>query len=197
MAVPSKTEIAAYWAVEGAKRRLHPGFVDLKEPACFACNWHLRRWDKSKEPWEAAKGLQRAHIVARSQHGSDDLSNLVILCTWCHERAPMTTHPSDMFQWMARQEHFLARQVWELCSELAKQGFEQADWMLVQPLLDNGTLGARMRKIVKASKIGLHTTTYRGPIMTTGTTSIIVGKLFTELRKGHRAPRATQVSGQR
>lgn len=75
MARPTKTEIATYWAIEGAKRELNPGFVDLFEPSCFACHWCAPRWDEAKQPWEAATGLERAQVVVHSTGGSDEPSN--------------------------------------------------------------------------------------------------------------------------
>ena len=183
MTRPTKTAIATYWARHGANEVPNPGFVDLCEPACFACQWYVPRWNEAKLPWEAAKGLERAHIVAHSAGGSDEPSNFVLLCLQCHEEAPMTTDPEDMFRWIAQREGFIARAMRTIHTNVLRQGFTEADLILALPLKKNGTLEARLKGIADTAGWGLHASnSRRGPIMTTGTVSAILGKLLAELR---------------
>lgn len=107
MAVPSLKSIAEYWGSHYAGRNRQLLCVDAGEPSCFACGYFSEYW---KDRWSKVRGgLERAHIVARSQGGSDtDPSNFVLLCPECHKAAPMTRDPQVMFDWIARQPDWIA-----------------------------------------------------------------------------------------
>ena len=70
--MPAENAIRWYWFDAGlAQRKRHSNQRDfLKKGFCFACFWEL--------------GTVRAHIVARWNGGSDDASNLHMLCRTCH-----------------------------------------------------------------------------------------------------------------
>ena len=99
---PSKYEIALFWAgVDGTD----VPDVELDFPACFACYYshpHWRRPRGLERRWHRAR-LDRAHIVARNSGGTNLCSNFVLLCDYCHERAPMVNHPRYMLRWVTRQ----------------------------------------------------------------------------------------------
>ena len=70
--MPSVYEIYTYWQEEygltawrGGKQRRKQNGVH-----CFACTWQGR--------------LERAHILAKCDGGSDDVSNIHLLCRSCH-----------------------------------------------------------------------------------------------------------------
>jgi hypothetical protein len=103
LAPPSRFEIATAW--EDNLR-----FVDsMDEPACFACGYVpnysklvsiLRRWNES--------GLERAHIVAACEEGSNAPSNFLLLCKRCHCEAPMTIIPQILIDWATNREGWFA-----------------------------------------------------------------------------------------
>lgn len=130
---PTRYKIAEYWATDRDRcqrwKALMP-LVDLGEPACFACGFHLESWDVAKTPqqrWNRS-GLQRAHIVARSQGGSDDLDNIVLLCAPCHRKMPMTTDPEVALRWfkdrVSEVERFGHEEAVELQQELTRHSIE-------------------------------------------------------------------------
>jgi hypothetical protein len=52
--------------------------------------------------WRCAQGrkLQRCHIVPRALGGSEEPSNLVLLCAQCHAEAPNVADPEFMWKWL-------------------------------------------------------------------------------------------------
>lgn len=48
----------------------------------------------------AKRSLQKCHIVAKQFGGSDEPSNLVALCSECHDEAPDVTDPNEMWRWI-------------------------------------------------------------------------------------------------
>ena len=107
--LPSKSQIFDYW-----KDRLGQlGFViDWGEPSCWACRFHygtkydIKRsdvgWDTILHCWSKIP-LQRCHIIPRSLGGTDDVSNLFLMCRECHDLAPNTSIPAIFFEWARRQ----------------------------------------------------------------------------------------------
>lgn len=90
--MPSMRKIAEYWWTgDRAERafgdKFHACYIGWGEPFCFACGW-LAPVDDTQEPeksWSDAAGwLERAHLVAHAQGGSDEAFNLVPLCHGCH-----------------------------------------------------------------------------------------------------------------
>lgn len=86
--------------------------IDLGDPCCWACGgfWWGRydpgpgsRSDDLGKIWDAAKPLERCHIVPRSLGGSDEPENLFLLCLECHDRAPNTTSREAFLQWVKSQ----------------------------------------------------------------------------------------------
>jgi hypothetical protein len=52
--------------------------------------------------WERAT-LERAHIVPSSLGGSDNASNVILLCAPCHGDSPDWPDPSEMARWVAER----------------------------------------------------------------------------------------------
>lgn len=124
-------------------------FVD--EPRCFACGKPIRgvtdiqcfNHVNSGKPLEALwnkvgserKGLQRCHIVPRQGGGSDEPSNIVLMCDECHAESPDTTIPKLFFMWVYRKRHEFPHtlidhdlckimdEIFKLCEELGKDPF--------------------------------------------------------------------------
>ena len=66
--MPTHAAVYHFWRINGCE------FVGDNRRQCFMCGW------------EAPKGLnlERAHILPRCEGGSDELSNLHLLCHVCH-----------------------------------------------------------------------------------------------------------------
>jgi len=63
-------------------------------------------YDEGKRCWccgRSDRKLQRCHIVPRSTGGSDEWSNIVPMCSICHDRAPDVDDPSYFFEWIKSQ----------------------------------------------------------------------------------------------
>ncbi|WP_436210545.1 HNH endonuclease [Bradyrhizobium sp. LjRoot220] len=107
--LPSKAEIFEYW--KGRLRGLGCR-IDWAEPGCWACGFRYGTrydvkgsqagWDKVLRCWNSIP-LQRCHIVARSLGGTNDISNLFLMCRECHDLAPNTSFPEIFFEWASAQ----------------------------------------------------------------------------------------------
>jgi hypothetical protein len=180
--LPSKAAIFRAWM-----RWLDENGIDWGEPCCWACGefWWGRydpnprsRPDDLGKIWEAAKPLERCHIIPRSLGGSDDPENLFLLCIDCHDRAPNTTSREAFLQWAKSQRGaWCKRRIEEIPSELEAFGLDDARRLeeLIE-LLESSELRSWMRE-----NAGLHwaRSGKRGPRLTPST--LIVGLL--EVRK--------------
>ena len=180
----TKTEVATFWNTEGPKRWPNgPMVVDIGEPSCFACGYYAREWDKSSQPWEVAKSLEMAHIVARSKGGVDTPENLVLLCVGCHEEAPMTNDREVMFRWIEKRESHFMRTMRVMLRELDIQGVTQEDFIALDRLRASVRLEGRYEQAFGALDPGFHFSRLnRGPIMTEATQAAVVAKLVRELK---------------
>jgi hypothetical protein len=91
MSLPSRAAIAAYWSTVPVKWNdgtTHP--MEHNDEGCWACGWDV----------DACGTLERAHLVPRSLGGSDEPSNLVLLCRSCHRKAPNTDDAQYMLDWV-------------------------------------------------------------------------------------------------
>jgi len=110
--LPRKSQVFDHW-----KERLGElgFFVDWGEPGCWACGFHYddkyditqsdARWDEILGGWDRIP-LQRCHIIPRSLGGTDDVSNLFLMCRECHDLAPNTSIPEVFFEWTRAQNHY-------------------------------------------------------------------------------------------
>jgi len=102
-----KSKIVEYWY---NNKDHYNCFVDLEEPNCWACGKPFDvRYDRNitnlsgKESfkiWDKVDGLQICHIAPKSLGGSDDYSNLFLMCKYCHEESPDTIYPEILFKWI-------------------------------------------------------------------------------------------------
>jgi hypothetical protein len=92
--------IALYW------RRREPRFVEsMSEPRCFACHFYPfegQAPENIRRGWQ--KDLQRCHIIAASEGGSNNPENFLILCEDCHREAPMVMDSATMIKWVLNHE---------------------------------------------------------------------------------------------
>lgn len=111
MTMPKKGDIFEYWI----DWLIENGF-DLGEPDCWACgNWWGTKYDNEninaslneiKELWNKVTHLQRCHIIPKSLGGTDEPSNLFLMCRECHDRAPNTTSREIFLKWVDAQNWF-------------------------------------------------------------------------------------------
>lgn len=116
MTVPTKWEIAQHWANSPDRPTFAPMLEALTDPCCFACGWHSERWEHPPTPysrWKRAT-LDRAHIVPSSLGGSDNLDNLILLCSPCHVESPDWADPSEMARWISDRPERGSKEVEEL-----------------------------------------------------------------------------------
>ncbi|MEZ2143124.1 HNH endonuclease [Bradyrhizobium sp. DN5] len=113
--LPLRSEIFEFWKdrIVGLVR-----WIDWGEPGCWACGFYygpkydIKRsdagWDEILRCWDRIP-LQRCHIVGRALGGSDDASNLFLLCRECHDRMPNTNIPEIFYEW-ARAQNWSRRE---------------------------------------------------------------------------------------
>jgi hypothetical protein len=107
--LPSKAQIFSYWKDRFQEIGI---FIDWGEPSCWACGFHYGtkydiksshpNWNEILNGWERIP-LQRCHILPRSLGGTDDPSNLFLMCRECHDLAPNTALPEIFFEWARTQ----------------------------------------------------------------------------------------------
>jgi len=153
MAMPSKAKIFEHWMDWLDKKGL-----DWGEPSCWACGRHWEDEYDIKDPkvsrekiisnWNRVP-LQRCHIIAKQLGGSDDVSNLFLMCKQCHDKAPNTLSRESFFQWVEQQDH--SRDLFETyLKEIKNFGLDDK--------IDELTLLIKSPEIMKEiyKKIGIH-----------------------------------------
>ncbi len=116
-------EILDYWlpiinSKDGHKYAPHP--IDGGEPTCWACG---KYWDTKYDSFgkydltgttpyyklwaKAGSKLERCHIVAKSLGGSNEPSNLFIMCKECHILSPDITDPKYFFKWVLSRKGYM------------------------------------------------------------------------------------------
>lgn len=94
-----KTKIAEYWA----SHDLFCGDIDLGEPACMSCGYFREEWNT----WEDAKQLQLCHVVPRALGGTNDVSNIVLLCASCHDAMPDINNKKIALKWIKENNRYI------------------------------------------------------------------------------------------
>jgi hypothetical protein len=108
--MPSIAHIVLYWIRREVETRELPPFewFDWGEPECMACGtWRDEaeerpNWDPYMQiasRWRDS-GLTRCHIVPFRFGGSNEPSNLVLMCNTCHAGHPDSLDPEDTFRYM-------------------------------------------------------------------------------------------------
>ena len=167
--MPSKADIAAFWCSEVslAECRDRTGwFIDADDsgdgqiPCCFACGWSNAGPMLSDIPktgkhmnWNNAR-LDRAHILAVSDGGSNAVTNILLLCPTCHKDAPMTNNREDMFAFIRTREPDVVRETRLYHEALDNIGFVRP--IGLQILHESGKFTELMRKAIDSMSIGHH-----------------------------------------
>jgi hypothetical protein len=87
--------IADYWIKNSNISELELNF-DWADAHTHCWNCGDDRFRKSHK----TPSLERCHIVPHSLGGSDSPDNYVLLCKDCHQEAPNTNNPNDMWDWI-------------------------------------------------------------------------------------------------
>ena len=108
--MPSHYDIALWWS-ENQDPDVRPFVLDIGEPACFACRWYLNGCEASdtvtlKAAWARHAKLERAHLKPHALGGTNDPSNIVLICKTCHRDAPDWDDPAEMLGWVQRRSHW-------------------------------------------------------------------------------------------
>lgn len=109
-----RSDVVRYWYEELKNEKYY--IHDIGEPYCWACgHWGSIRHDcknihatneECYQIWNKVGHLQVCHIVPKSLGGTDDFSNLFLMCKRCHELAPDTVYPDLFFEWVKAQFFF-------------------------------------------------------------------------------------------
>lgn len=78
-------EIVDYWSGNQDESGLSVDWAEA-ESLCWRC--------------AQKRNLQRCHIIPRSLGGTEEPSNLVLLCAQCHSEAPNVNDPEFMWTWL-------------------------------------------------------------------------------------------------
>lgn len=111
--------------------------TDWGEPCCWACNKPIDLDDYAgyeeasknsdyKRIWEycdVKSHLDRCHILPEMIGGTDEESNMFLLCKRCHAESPDTRNPRNFFRWVYRKRHnsFLGVDVPERCRQFREE----------------------------------------------------------------------------
>lgn len=65
----------------------HPNLVSAYDYKCAICGWSIPTWQPGYKRHERQGGCEVHHIIPVADGGSDDCSNLILLCPNCHKMA--------------------------------------------------------------------------------------------------------------
>lgn len=129
MTMPTNGEIFEYW-----KDWLNDNGFDWGEPSCWACRrwWGTKydtqnpktSWDEIKKLWNKVTPLQRCHIIPRSLGGTDNPSNLFLMCRDCHDKAPDTSSREKFLLW-AKAQSWVKREIIEIKENIEVFGIKE------------------------------------------------------------------------
>jgi len=97
MKVGTKQQIVDHWRTRQNEDELSVEWEDALEH-CWRCGHE--------------SNLEKCHIVPKSLGGSDDVSNLVLLCNRCHKEAPNVQDHRFMWIWLKAHAVELYNSYW-------------------------------------------------------------------------------------
>ena len=144
--LPSRLAIQRYWIETDVSLTS----CDEFELSCFGCGeWFNGRYDGDPEKTP----LDRAHIIPKSHGGTNDVSNIVLLCKTCHRDAPMYGTKDDFISWLNSRESISNRDYTGLGLELGKLGITLQDKSTEDFLVENFQ---ELEKFIHSARIGIH-----------------------------------------
>ena len=109
--MPTKAQIADYWKDKTLPNG-YPVIVDWYEPSCWACHDYQCPEEEGELIEQGAfntlwnhptYNLERCHIHPKALGGSNDVSNLFLMCPTCHKDSPDTTNRELFFEWVSKR----------------------------------------------------------------------------------------------
>ena len=129
--MPSLNVIAKWWCSADGQARIRQindrhgidlgaslGSSDLDTAHCWACNQAPSGGRKRYQ--DSFMGLERCHVIPSGLGGSNEPSNLVVMCSKCHSDNPDTADESAFWWWFDRVESSVARSVRALADLIPK-----------------------------------------------------------------------------
>ena len=127
--MPTRQKIADYWTNtdEGQERirQIKESYkidvtnlacIDRDMAHCWACNKTMRSGSKGYNVPDL--GLQRCHVIPHSLGGSNHPSNLILMCSPCHEASPDTNEELYFWEWLSSREHYVFKWAKEITKHL-------------------------------------------------------------------------------
>ena len=87
-------KIVEYWEARKDETELNVDWADAHE-RCWRCGYKTK--------------LEKCHIIPKALGGSDQPSNLVLLCIRCHREAPNFPDPNFMWLWIKKTPVAMAK----------------------------------------------------------------------------------------
>jgi len=113
--LPSIHKIASWWASEQGQERVNQikrdyevclidklSNIDLDSAHCWACDKTLRSGCSNYRTKDL--GLHRCHVIPDCLGGSNDPSNIILMCAECHKDNPDSTDESLFWWWFKNVE---------------------------------------------------------------------------------------------
>lgn len=113
--LPSIHKIASWWASEQGQERVNQikrdyevclidklSNIDLDSAHCWACDKTLRSGCSNYRTRDL--GLHRCHVIPDCLGGSNDPSNIILMCAECHKDNPDSTDESLFWWWFKNVE---------------------------------------------------------------------------------------------
>ena len=139
--MPSRFKIAEYWRERQTQFDCElTQEIDFDELCCFACG--------------SKKTLERAHIIGRQFDGSNELSNLILLCRFCHRRCPDVNDRDEVFSWVNHQVSEVRRFYDLVRAALKAANLDQKDMQALSSVLQSKTVENIVDDLVALS--GVH-----------------------------------------
>lgn len=108
----TRSQIARYWIEWEIEHKTVPPWSshgwDYGEPACMAGGHWSPKWDTGRTPgsrWNSTS-LQKCHVVPLFKGGSDEVSNIVLMCEACHAHQPDSRDPEVTYAYMRSRTLF-------------------------------------------------------------------------------------------
>lgn len=109
--MPSNYQIFEYWKDKMLNGEYNSVICDDGEPSCWACGKPIQVETQQlldecnfKEIWNRTSGqLQRCHIIPKALGGSNEVDNLFLMCSDCHEESPNIMSKDIFLSWVTQQ----------------------------------------------------------------------------------------------
>jgi hypothetical protein len=131
--MPTLVGMVNYWRDHYTEvfPNLKASWIGWGEPFCFRCNWLVPVEDPyTRTSWSVATGwLERGHLHDRSGGGSNEASNLVPLCQFCHRSMPEFPEGSEQaIAWINEGIKLPPNTSWQIKTDSRWAGEKYPGW---------------------------------------------------------------------